>query len=220
MLVMKHTQSDLTLHERFGSLFVRHSEAPAGAKWAWGTLGGTVVAMAEQGSHETRFQKVMLQFHGGRQCWMVENCITSVAKIYPRDDYFGTLPKMMAKFEEITGHKLPTMKLSILGQGIFRVDSQGEKWDASNPWELVPGSIYKVVEPYSGREKLYEAVQARGLMAKECRVAVRFWCEDERGWSETFEPGLVFNGDAWERIRVVGAEIAQNCPVTIERQRG
>lgn len=219
MLTLKFTKSDLTLHERSGVMYVRNEEAPPGAKWAWMILGGSLLARAESAITRDRVRQISLQFHGGRQCWMVENCLTSPRTIYPRDDHYGSLPEMMEKFEVITGLKLPAVKLSILGQGICRVDAQGEKWDAGNPWELVPGSVYLTVNPSSGREKLYEAVEARGLMGQACKVAVRFWSESAGGWSETFDPSLVFSGEAWERIRKVGPEPVADQAVAFERQR-
>lgn len=193
---LKHLATDLTLHERGGVMYRLNHEDKV-SKNPWGILGGFCLAKAEHPANsDVWVHHAMLQFHGGRQVWMVENERWSRTDMYPRDDHFGSLPAMMKKFKQLTGCDVPEVTLRHVGSGIVRVTPDGEKWNSKNPWELVPGAVYRVYTD-RGTVKEYEAVSVQD------RVEVRIWRGDVMGWSETFDPNMVITGAQWEMIRKI-----------------
>lgn len=163
-------------------------------------LGGTIVAQAkakELGGGDMWLFR--LQYHGGRQTWMLESERYSPRHIYPRDDEFAPLPYLMDRFEQRTGLSLPALRIATLGLGITSYTSKGETRDLLNPWQLQVGH-YRVLRQNVLRK--IEALEVNGDMR------VRFIDGDAP--SETFEPNLVLDASAWLSLTRLGAENAAN----------
>ncbi|WP_404667181.1 hypothetical protein [Roseateles asaccharophilus] len=189
--------TDLTLVEAGGNTFRVHETTRNGGKDLLRVLlGGTVVAEARDTSKvapESRL--VRLQFHGGRNTWMLEDEWVSPARIYPRRDFFGSLPKMMAEFEKATGLRLPEVKIAHLGHGICEYTAAGVVWQAENPWHLEVGQTYQVIRDRLGGMRRFQAVEQAGR--------VRVCMETPDGLSEPIDPSMIFNEMAWLTLRKV-----------------
>lgn len=164
-------------------------------------LGGQVIAEAcAQGLTGGEQWLVRLQYHGGRNTWMVENERYSPLHMYPRDDIWGDLSQMMALFESATGLSLPTLRLVELGIGVTDYTPVGSSASASNPWQLEPGT-YSFVR--GGARRRIEALRlpgagpngADGANGENGPMAVRFVDGDTP--SETFMPAMVLDAAGW-----------------------
>ncbi len=160
----------------------------------WVVLGGAGIASAvgpKPDISPESLHYVHLQFHGGRQQWMVEVEKVSPLRIYPREDHWGSLPQMMKIFASKTGLVLPAVRLVQAGLGVSTVTQEGESWDKDNPFELLVGGRYSVLHRGRGRE--IEVSQRMG------KVEIAF--VDRDGVSETFDPRMILGGEAWLSLR-------------------
>ncbi len=165
----------------------------------WVVLGGAVIASAvgpKPDASPESLHYVHLQYHGGRQQWMVEVEKVSPLRIYPREDQWGSLSQMMKLFVSKTGLVLPAVRLVETGLGVSLVTQGGESWDKENPFELEVGGRYRVLHNKRSRE--FEVSQRMG------RVEIAF--VDRGGVNETFDPRLILVGDAWLSLQRLSPE--------------
>ncbi|MEJ6002541.1 hypothetical protein [Paucibacter soli] len=161
-------------------------------------LGGIVVAEAREMSLTAPESLIVrLQFHGGRNTWMVELERVSPYRIYPRADWWGTLPEMMAAFQRATGIELPAISIADIGVGISEYTAKGVSVLPGNPWRLEVGQTYHVTRDRLGDHRRFQVVERAG------RVEICF--ESPDGLSESFDPTLVLNEMAWLTLRRVDA---------------
>lgn len=124
----------------------------------WGILGGTCLATHDLVNNPDVKHSVHLYFHGGKNMWGCEYERWSKYTIIPREDYYGSLHQMMAKFEHLTRQRLEEVTWCQLGAGISHHSAEGIRGgtlaDPRNPWELEEGAIY-----VAGTDKRYRAVR-------------------------------------------------------------
>lgn len=193
--------AELTVHEGTTQL-MRVQSVPKSRTHPHGhmslILGGTVIAEAKaDGLDGGESWFVRLQYHGGRCTWMVESERHSPKRIYPRDDVYGDLWKMMGWFQKLTGLQLPTLKLVELGVGVTEYTPAGPSASSVNPWRLEPG-VYEFMR--GGERRRIEALDVRGKMV------VRF--VDGPVPSETFDPRLVLDATGWLTLSKPGTAAA------------
>lgn len=161
----------------------------------WHLLGGARIATHDLVRNDDVIHSIHLDFHGGRDCWHVENERYSRSTTHPREDYYGSLSDMMAIFERLSGQPLQEVSVFALGAGISHYSSQGVRGgtlaDPGNPWELEEGAIYSVD---SSRRKEapyiteYRAVRVgKGPIQTMELKPVRA----PENYPETFDPSLV-----------------------------
>lgn len=173
----------------------------------WSGLGGKVVASADALDPDGGLRsRVMLQYRGGRDTWMVEKVDLSLRQVMPRDDSFGHLDKMMSVFEEKTGLELSPIDLHWMGQGVFRHTARGAAWDLKNPFELQVGKVYRnMPSSYGARADWLAERDPHGV------VVLRKFGRDG-DLSESFSPDVAMNPRAWQQVLV------QNVPDEDEQQ--
>ncbi len=110
---------------------------------------------------QTGQHHVELFCHDGRGQWSVDNISHSMHTTFKRDQHFGTLSQMMAKFEGLTGIVLAEVTI-LERHGWRHVAAGGERWNHKNPFELTEGAVYEW--PLSGSNCQFKALTENGKM--------------------------------------------------------
>lgn len=162
-------KTELFLHKRLG-LTYRIDPQATGHEPKSMTAGGMILMEARdinQDESNKFYRHVRIVFHGGKDCWMLEDEHVSPYRILPRNDHFGTLSDMMQIFYDLTGIMPKPVTIQDVGWGI-RVAEAGKRDSVApgNPWQYLPGATYSIKRGNRSHSKteLWEVAITKDLM--------------------------------------------------------